>query len=114
MHNHNCERKHLWEILVPYAYNNGKPIPVKEHQKWDAQVRAITGGLTIMTTVKGDWTDPTGVIQKERMIPVRTTATKKEIREIACLTASFYSQKAVLYYRLSKKVYIDYFNESTT
>jgi hypothetical protein len=55
--NQTPERKELWEVLVPTETGDGrggkKPIHTRYHKVWDAKVRAITGGLTVLTPAKG-------------------------------------------------------------
>lgn len=94
----------MWEIYVPTTMN-GKPIRTRYHRVWDAQVRAITGGLTIYYPAKGQWVD-NGTVFIERMIPVRVACTKKQIEQIADLSIAYYQQRAVMYYLISEKVYI--------
>jgi len=44
----------LWEVLVPTVRRvGGRPYRTRFHRVWDAKVRALTGGLTILTPVKG-------------------------------------------------------------
>lgn len=94
----------LWEILVPTVHNNGKPFRTRYHRVWDARVRKISGGLTILTTAKGQWINPDGKLFIERMIPVRILATPEQMDEIIQMTISYYEQEAVLAYRISQEV----------
>jgi hypothetical protein len=99
----------LWEILVPTEKRipTGKPFyTTRFHRVWDDRVRAITGGLTIMTPAKGQWVSPDGELFKERMIPVRICATTEQINEIIDMTLEYYDQLAVLCYKLSDTVII--------
>lgn len=50
--------KGMWEILVPTKSNEGKPFRTRYHRVWDAKVREISGGLTILPVVKGQCTLP--------------------------------------------------------
>ena len=59
----------LWEILVPTVRNDGRPFRLRYHRVWDARVKAIAGGLTVVTPVRGTWASPTSEVFKERMIP---------------------------------------------
>lgn len=97
--------KELWEILVP-AINDGNEIAVPEHNIWDAKVRAITGGLTIHKSTKGNWISPEGELIVEKMIPVRIACSEPQIHEIGTMTKEFYRQDAVMYYRVSDRVFI--------
>ncbi len=91
--------KELWEILVPVSYK-GKELSVEFHQVWDAKVKAITGGLTIMKpTKKGYWKE-----HEEKMIPVRIAATREQMDEIGQMTKHYYSQESVMVYRISNEV----------
>jgi len=95
------EEKGIWEILVPTASNAGKPYRTRYHRVWDAKVRKITGGLTILTPAKGQWISPDGGLYAERMIPVRIICTRKEIEKIVTLTMKYYDQLAILAYKIS-------------
>ena len=100
----------LWEILVP-TIRDGKPVRTRSHKEWDAQVRRIAGGVTILKPAKGQWIAPNGELFEERMIPVRIMCDETDIEEIADLTAKFYNQQAVMYYLLSERAVIRYYDE---
>lgn len=98
--------KSMWELLVPTTRRkDGKPYHTRYHRVWDAKVRVITGGLTIMPVAKGQWVHGDGLFI-ERMIPVRISATRAEIDQIIDLTLKYYDQLAVLAYRISDEVII--------
>lgn len=99
----------LWEILVPTVRNDGRPIKLRFHHIWDEKVRAITGGLTILGPIKGQWISPNGKLFSERMIPVRIACDKDQIDVIADLTASYYEQEAIMYYKVSEEVVIRHY-----
>ena len=102
----------MFEILVPTIRRaDGKPIKTRFHRVWDAKVREISGGLTILTPAKGQWKSPNGELFVERMIPVRIICTLERIEDIAKMTAVYYDQLAVLYYRISDHAVI-YTNEA--
>lgn len=97
----------LWEILVPTTPNGTKSrFPLDHHRAWDARVREIAGGLTILKSAKGQWLSPDGALFVKRMIPVRVLATRAQMDRIAAFTAEHYDQKAVLFYRLSNEAVI--------
>jgi hypothetical protein len=98
----------LWEILVPTVRNDGRPIKTRFHRVWDAAVREISGGLTILMPAKGQWVSPSGRIFVERMIPVRIVATKEQIDKILDHTLDYYEQEAVLCYKVSDEVILRY------
>ena len=98
----------LWEILVPTIRNDGKPYRLRYHKVWDKKVKEISGGLTIMPKAKGQWISPSGTLFVEQMIPVRILATKSEIESIVDLTIKYYSQEAVLAYKVSDDVILKY------
>jgi hypothetical protein len=101
------EEKFLWEILVPTVRPNTKGerfFTTRYHRVWDSKVREITGGLTIMGAVKGQWINGSGTVFEERMIPVRIVATRSEIDKVIDLTLAYYEQEAVLCYKLSNTV----------
>jgi len=102
--------KYLWEILVP-TIKNEKPIRTRYHRVWDAKVRNISGGLTIFRPAIGQWVSPDGRLDAERMIPVRIMCTEAEIDIIADITAKYYSQEAVMFYKISDYVRIKHYNE---
>lgn len=95
----------MWEILVPTVRRvGGKPYTTRYHRVWDAKVRAITGGLTILTPAKGQWVSPDGELFMERMIPVRIMATRPQIDTIIDLTMEYYDQLAVLCSKVADEV----------
>jgi hypothetical protein len=97
-----CE---LWEILVPTIDRDKTEYVKGFHKKWDAKVRAITGGLTIRPVEKGQWVHPASKnLVAERMIPVKIAATKEQILEICQMTAEYYNQEQVMAYRISDEV----------
>ena len=101
----------LWEILVPTVRNpdeTGKisPYRTRYHRVWDAKVKAISGGLTVLPPVKGTWVSAGDGTFEERMIPVRIMCTREEIMEIAQMTKGYYNQLAVMVYKISEEVYI--------
>lgn len=99
--------KYLWEILVPTIRNDGRPIRTRCHRVWDAKVRDISGGLTILTPAKGQWiSDKSGKLFTERMIPVRIACSRSDIENIAEMTKKYYEQEKVMYSLVSKEVYI--------
>jgi len=94
----------VWEILVPTVVA-GRPIPAREHRIWDQYVRNISHGLTIMPSVKGQWVSGDQLFC-ERMIPVRIACTREQIEAIADMTAAFYGQQAVMFYKVADEVTI--------
>jgi hypothetical protein len=119
-----CDKIKLWEILVPTTKRVQTPKPqtqdpkvlkkwsiensfsTRYHRVWDERVRAITGGLTIMTPSKGQWISSDGTLFIERMIPVRIAATRSQIDTIIDMTMSYYDQLAVMCYCISETVII--------
>lgn len=100
------DRKSFWEILVPAYSNNGKKYSVNYHHSWDRDVRKYTGGMTILRSAKGHWTNSKGKTFIERMIPVRIYCTKSQIEKIIDLTLEHYNQEAVMAYEISQNVII--------
>ncbi len=96
----------FYEILVPTVSNDGKPFRTRYHRVWDEKVRAITGGLTIIPPIRGQWISSQGELFKERMIPVRIACSKEQMDKIAYITAEYYKQKAIMYYLISEQVTI--------
>lgn len=105
-------RQYLWEILVPTIRPDGKPYTTRFHRTWDERVRKITGGLTVLQPVKGQWVSQAGGLFMERMIPVRIACTEAQIEQIADLVAKQYEQLAVMWYRVSDKVRIKHYKGS--
>lgn len=93
----------LWEILVPTVRNNGVPFRVRYHRVWDAHVRSVSGGMTILPVAKGQWVDG-DKLYAERMIPVRILATREQMLSIVDFTLKYYHQEAVLAYQISNDV----------
>ncbi len=103
------ELKCLWEILIPTIRNDGRPFKLRYHKIWDAKVKEISNGLTILAVAKGQWVFDNKTYN-ERMIPVRIIATREEINKIIDYTLKYYEQIAVLAYRISDDVIIKYSN----
>lgn len=97
----------LWEILVPCQYNDGRPVRTRHHRVWDARVRAISGGLTILKPGVGQW-EHEGELYKERMIPVRIMATEEQMHAVADITIQHYEQLAVMFYRVSERCVVQH------
>lgn len=96
----------LWEILVPCVMN-GHPTRTKHHKNWDAWVRKLTGGLTILKPARGQWIQPgCGTLHEERVIPVRIAATDGQMDDIIDFTIQHYNQLAVMAYVVSERVII--------
>lgn len=103
---------YLWEILVPtIRRDSAKPYRTRFHRVWDAKVRTISGGLTILTPVKGQWISPSRQLLAERMIPVRISCTRDQINQIIDMTLKYYEQQAIFCYRISDEVIIRYAND---
>jgi hypothetical protein len=104
----------LWEVLVPTVRRvGGKPYTTRFHRVWDAKVRAIAGGLTVLRPSVGYWTSPAGDIVRERMIPVRVACTEEQARAIGAMTLRYYDQEAVMLCRVSDKVVMVYGKEQS-
>jgi hypothetical protein len=103
--------KGMWEILVPTErrLEPGKFYTTRYHRVWDKKVRDITGGLTIVSPARGQWTNSTtGELFMERMIPVRIIATREEIEKVVDITLKYYDQLAVLCYKISNEVILKF------
>ena len=98
----------MWEILVPTMSNEGKPYRTRYHRVWDKKVYEITGGLTILSPVKGKWVPKSEILYEDRMIPVRIVCSKEEIEKIIDFTIKYYNQIAVIAYKISDDVIIKY------
>lgn len=110
----------LYEILVPTVHRRkldarGQPKPIKTrfHRVWDEKVRAISGGLTVLTPAKGQWISPDGVLFRDRMIPVRFVAHNEEdVERVIDITLAHYDELAVMCYRVSDHVIIKHASEN--
>jgi len=109
----------LWEILVPTTRRvkidgviTEVPNRVRYHRVWDAKVREIAGGLTILKPAKGQWLSATGELFDERMIPVRIACTEEQIMQVIDFTLKHYNQLAVMAYELSERVIIKHGTDS--
>lgn len=100
--------KGLYEIFVPTQSNEGKPFRTRFHKVWDAKVREITGGLTILPVAKGQWLSPSNTLYIERMIPVRIVCNREEIEKIMEMSLKYYNQEAILAYKISDEVIFKY------
>lgn len=89
---------------MPTVRSDGRPIRTRFHRVWDARVRDIAGGLTVVPPVRGQWVSPDGELFAERMIPVRVACTEGQAHRIAEMTLEYYDQLAVLMYRVSDLV----------
>ena len=97
----------MWEILVPTVRRvGGRPYRTRFHRVWDAKIREIAGGLTVLRPALGQWVSPTGELFKERMIPVRIAATRAQIDAIVDFTLVYYDQLAVMAYKVSSEVIV--------
>lgn len=103
----------LWEILVPTVkpgFKN-KFFTTRYHKVWDKKIKAIAGGLTILKPGIGEWISPSGEHFNERMIPVRIYCSESEIDAIADITAEYYNQEAIMYYKISDHVRINHYDK---
>lgn len=108
--------KFLWEILIPCQMVNvngdTRPVRTKHHRVWDAKVREISGGLTILRPAIGHWVSPQSELFVERMIPVRVFCTKEQIERISDWTAKHYNQLAVMFYAVSSEITIKHYDKT--
>ena len=93
----------LWEILVPTS-SPGKTFSYGHHKTWDHKVRAISGGLTILKTAKGEWISTNGELVEDKIILVRIACSEEEIQKIMQITLEHYEQEAVMTYLVSTRV----------
>lgn len=105
------EKVFLWEILVPTTDNDGVPLEVTYHHVWDEHVRSLSGGLTLLRSVTGQWINAAEKVYVEKMIPVRIACGKQTIEQIANFTAHYYRQETVMYYEISRRVFLKRYND---
>ena len=101
----------LWEILVPASNNKDKEFTYEHHKAWDAFVKSVAHGVTIMKTAKGQWVSPTGQLYVDRMIPCRVLCNETQMHMIIDFTIKHYEQEAVLAYKISEKVKLKFKSE---
>lgn len=99
----------LWTILVPTVRPDGRPIRARYHRVWDAKVRAIANGLTVLKPAVGQWIAKDGELFVERMIPVLIACSEEQINTIADLTAKYYDQKAIAFWETSSNFVIKHY-----
>ena len=101
----------LWEILVPATKNDGTIFDIAHHNVWDERVRSFSGGITLLRSVTGQWVNSAKKIFIEKMIPVRIACDEQTMKKIADITARHYRQEAVMYYEVSRRVFIKHYDE---
>lgn len=94
----------LYEILVPVEDNYGNKFELSYHKEWDAKVRALTGGLTIMKKAKGEWISSYGQIFVDETIPVRVACDRETLNKILAMTKDYYEQEAIFCFKVSEEV----------
>lgn len=92
----------LWEILVPKYDNNGTEFTTHYHRLWDKKVIKLSGGMTILHSVKGKWYSD--MIFIDEVIPVRIACEKKTIKKIAEVAVKHYYQDSIMIYKISDDV----------
>lgn len=103
-------QKAVWTIMVPCNYNDGKPVRTRHHREWDRQVQLITHGMTIGSPSIGKWKNKNDSVEyRDRVIPVMLIATAEEMKKISKITANHYKQIAVMYFKTSSEVVVEYF-----
>jgi len=95
----------VWCILVPTLMEDNY-VSTKHHKNWDAYVRRITGGLTILAPGKGQWVNSNNEVIEERIIPVNIACTDKQLKKIVKFSLKHYRQDALMYYKVSDQVFI--------
>lgn len=96
----------LYEILVPTKYgDNIRPISTRHHKNWDTYVRKLSGGLTILTPVKGQYLYNHQLFE-ERIIPVRIMCSEAVMAKVVQFTLRHYRQKAVMFFLLSDQCFL--------
>ena len=95
----------MFTILVPTKHRiSDRPIRTRFHRVWDEKVRAITGGLTILSPSKGQWVCPEGQLYAERMIPVMFAGTDEQRDKIMKITLEYYDQLSIICWETSSSV----------
>lgn len=96
--------------MVPTTTPEGKPIRTRYHRVWDAKVREIANGLTILKPCKGQWLSLSGDLHEERVIPVEIACTEEEINKISDMTAVYYRQLCVMITEVAPKVIMKHYD----
>lgn len=95
----------MWRIMVPVAYNNRRRIPRAVVKKWEKMVESIGKGYTANPVAKGSWKpNDSKPAQVEYMRPVDVFCQREQMEEIAMITAEYFRQKEVLYFKVSRDV----------
>jgi hypothetical protein len=105
------EKISLWEIFVPVTSNDEELIDAAYHRIWDEHVRSLSGGLTLLRSVTGQWVNADKKVYVEKMIPVRIACDEQTIEKIADFTAHYYHQEAVMYYEISQRVFVRQYDD---
>jgi hypothetical protein len=79
---------------------------MKHHKEWDAFVKKLVGGVTILKISKGEWISPSGQLYAEKMIPCRIMCTEEQIDKIVDFTIIHYKQEAVAWYKITDEVFL--------
>jgi len=94
----------LWEVLVPCESNYGFTFSLDYHKGWDAKVKALTGGLTIMKKARGEWVSNFGQTFIDEVIPVRIACNRATLNKILAMTKDYYEQEAIFAFKVSEEV----------
>lgn len=101
-------RLSLWELKVPAIskYHVGL-IDVGFHKMWEERARKISSGPIIMHATSGHGVERLRKLFAERVIPVRISCTRVEIRHIMKMTREHYELKEVFAHLVSEVVLIE-------
>ncbi len=98
----------VWKIYVPTRFNTGGIIPIEHHNTWDKAMSEQVGGLTLLGTVKGMWTNEYSDMFKERMIVVMLlVSNERDIPNVIKFTKEHYRQEAILIIDTHEDAYIE-------
>jgi hypothetical protein len=96
----------VWRVIIPTLMND-KPVRTRHHRVWDAYVREITGGLSILAPGKGQWINSAKELVEERIIPVDIVCTNEQFEKIKDYSFKHYQQDAMMFFLVSDTVFIE-------
>ena len=92
--------KHLWEVKVPFADNDGIVFDEDYHAAFHSILRSISGGLTCNLALEGEW-EHKDKLYSEPMIAIQFRAVRADAERIAIHARKYYRQIAVMVHKVS-------------
>jgi hypothetical protein len=92
--------KHLWEVKVPFADNDGIVFDKDYQDAFRRILRSISGGLTCNPALEGEW-EHKDKLYSEPMIAIQFRAVRADAERIAIHARKYYRQIAVMVHKVS-------------